>query len=539
MPLASSFPPLAFPPMSSPYYFKPAPAVGPGHPVLTADLAIYNANAAGVAAAVQAVRDGLSVLLFNPGWHVGGLTSGGLGFTDFGNKAAVGGISLEFYKRLGQHYGVEAEWRFEPHVAEKVLSDWLAEIGVTVHHGHYLESAKVEAGRIVEIAFTHGARARAKQFIDASYEGDLLAAAGVSFTVGRESNATYGETLNGQQVREKHQFDFPVSPYVVEGDPASGLLPGIEPGRPEIGAGDHRVQAYNFRVCMTQREDIRVPFPKPAVYDRARYELLARYLKAGWNQMFWKFDQIRGLKTDTNNHGAVSSDFIGENHAWPAAPHAEREQLFQAHVNYHQGLWWFYRTDPAVPADVQAKVNTWGLAGDEFADTGHWPHTIYVREARRMKSDFVMTEQHCLSKILVDDVVGLAAYTMDSHNCRRFVDEKGHVRNEGDVQVHLPKPYGVSYRTIVPKRGEIANLLVPVCLSSSHIAYGSIRMEPVFMVLAQSAAAAAAIALKQNVAVQDVPYADLRASLEKGNQVLVWDDTKPHGNGNDSSPIGR
>lgn len=525
--------------MSSPYYFKPAPAVGPDHPVLAADLAIYNASAAGVAAAVQAVRDGLSVLLFNPGWHVGGLTSGGLGFTDFGNKAAVGGISLEFYKRLGKHYGVEAEWRFEPGVAEKTLVAWLVEIGVTVHHGHYLESAKVENGRIAELAFTHGARARAKYFIDASYEGDLLAAAGVSFTVGRESNATYGETLNGQQVREKHQFNNPVSAYVVEGDPSSGLLPGIEPGRPEIGAGDHRVQAYNFRVCMTQREDIRVPFPKPAVYDRSRYELLARYLKTGWREMFNKFDMIRGLKTDTNNHGAVSSDFIGENYAWPVASHEKREQLFQAHVNYHQGLWWFYRTDPAVPADVQAKVNTWGLAGDEFADTGHWPHTIYVREARRMKSDFVMTEQHCLSKILVDDVVGLAAYTMDSHNCRRFVDEHGHVRNEGDVQVHLPKPYGVSYRTIIPKRGEIANLLVPVCLSSSHIAYGSIRMEPVFMVLAQSAAAAAAIALKQNVAVQDVPYADLRASLVKGSQVLVWDDTKPHGNGNDSSPIGR
>src|SRR5690606_1091008 len=254
--------------MSSPSYFKPAADVGPDHPVLSADLCVYNANAAGVAAAVQAARDGLSVILCNPGWHVGGLTSGGLGFTDFGNKAAVGGIALEFYKRLGAHYGVEAEWRFEPHVAEKTLAAWLAEIGVVVHHGHYLESAKVEHGRIVEIAFTHGARARAKYFIDASYEGDLMAAAGVDFTVGREANATYGETLNGQQVREKHQFNFPVDPYVTPGDPASGLLPGIEPGLPEIGAGDHRVQAYNFRLCMTQREDIRVPFPKPAVYDR-------------------------------------------------------------------------------------------------------------------------------------------------------------------------------------------------------------------------------------------------------------------------------
>lgn len=525
--------------MSSPRYFKPADNVGTDHPVLTADLCVYNASAAGVAATIQAVRDGLKVILCNPGWHVGGLSSGGLGFTDFGNKAAIGGIALEFYQRLGKHYGVEAEWRFEPHVAEKVLTEWLAEIGVSVHHGHYLKTASVENHRITEISFSHGTRVRAKYFIDASYEGDLLAAAGVDFTIGRESNATYGETLNGQQVRDKHQFDFPVDPYVVPGDPASGLLPGIEPGLPEIGAGDHRVQAYNFRVCMTQREDIRVPFPKPAVYDRARYELLARYLKAGWTEMFRKFDMIRGLKTDTNNHGAVSSDFIGENYAWPTASHAEREQIFQAHVNYHQGLWWFYRTDPAVPADVQAKVNSWGLAGDEFTDSGHWPHQLYIREARRMQGDFVMTEQHCLSKVLVEDVIGLAAYTMDSHNCRRFVQD-GRVLNEGDVQVDLPKPYGISYRTLTPKRSQIVNLVVPVCLSSSHIAYGSIRMEPVFMVLAQAAATAAAIALKQdNLPVQDVRYSELRAALEKGQQVLVWDDSKPHGHGNDSSPIGR
>ncbi|MFA6960792.1 MAG: FAD-dependent oxidoreductase [Opitutaceae bacterium] len=524
--------------MSLPYYFKPASPVGPDHPVLVADLCIYNANAAGVAAAIQAVRDGLSVLLFNPGWHVGGLSSGGLGFTDFGNKAAVGGIALEFYRRMGVHYGVEAEWRFEPHVAEKVLTAWLAEIGVTVHHGHYLESAVVSDGRIIEIAFTHGARGRATQFIDASYEGDLLAAAGAQFTIGREGNAKYGETLNGAIVHREHQFNTPVDPYVVPGDPSSGLLPGIEPGLPEIGAGDRRVQAYNFRLCMTQRDDIRVPFPKPAHYDRSRYELLARYLATGWDQMFWKFDMIRGLKTDTNNHGAVSSDFIGENYAWPDSSHAEREKIFQAHVNYVQGLWWFYRTDPAVPGEVQAKVNTWGLAGDEFADTGHWPHQLYVREARRLVGAFVMTEHHCLSQTLVEDVIGLAAYTMDSHNCRRFVRD-GRVFNEGDVQIRLPKPYGISYRTLVPQRGAVTNLLVPVCLSASHIAYGSIRMEPVFMVLAQAAAAAAGLAIKHRLSVQDVPYAELRTRLEAGNQILDWNDGLPHGSGNDDTPIGR
>ena len=525
--------------MPAPAYFQPADPVRSDHPVLAADLCIYHANAAGIAAAVQARRDGLSVLLFNPGRRVGGLTTGGLGFTDFGNKAAIGGIALEFYQRLGSHYGVDAEWRFEPHVAEKVLLAWLAEIGVTVHHGHYLASAVVQHDRITEIVFTHGARARAAYFIDASYEGDLMAAAGVDFTTGRESNATYGETLNGQQVREKHQFNLPVDPYVVPGDPASGLLPGIEPGLPEIGAGDHRMQAYNFRLCMTQRADIRVPFPKPAVYDRSQYELLARYLAAGWDQMFWKFDLIRGLKTDTNNHGAVSSDFIGANYGWPTATHAERETIFQAHVNYVQGLWWFYRTDPAVPAATQAKVNTWGLAGDEFTETDHWPHQLYIREGRRLLGDFVMTEHHCLSKVLVDDVIGLASYTMDSHNCRRFVKD-GRVFNEGDVQVHLPKPYGISYRTITPKRGQTANLLVPVCLSSSHIAYGSIRMEPVFMVLAQAAATAAAIALRHDrLAVQDVSYADLRPALERGRQILAWNDANPHGDVNDNTPLDR
>ncbi len=525
--------------MSSPSYFRPAPPVGPEHPVLTADLCIYGATAAGVAAAVQARRDGLAVVLVNPGHHVGGLSSSGLGFTDFGNKAAVGGIALEFYRRVGRHYGVEAEWRFEPGVAASVFKTWLAEIGVTAHHGHYLDSARVEQGRIVELRFVHGARVRAAQFIDASYEGDLLAAAGASFSVGREANAAYGETLNGQFVGEKHQFNFPVDPYVVPGDPASGLLPGIEPGRPVVGAGDHRVQAYNFRLCMTRRADIRVPFPKPAHYDRARYELLARYLAAGWDQMFWKFDPIRGEKTDTNNHGAVSSDFIGENHAWPTADHAERERIFQAHVNYVQGLWWFYRTDPAVPAAVRAKVEEWGLAGDEFTDTGHWPPQLYVREARRLLGELVMTEHHCLSRESVDDVVGLAAYTMDSHNCRRFVDERGHVRNEGDVQTRLPRPYGISYRALLPRRAEVRNLLVPVCLSATHIAFGSIRMEPVFMVLAQSAAAAAALALRDGIAVQDVPYADLRERLASAGQVLAWDESRPHGEPNDHSPIGR
>ncbi|MDR1280114.1 MAG: FAD-dependent oxidoreductase [Opitutaceae bacterium] len=525
-----------------PSWYRPAPVVSTDQPASETDLVIYSANAAGCAAAIQARRLGLSVAIFNPHTHVGGLTTGGLGFTDFGNKEAIGGLALEFYRRLGKHYGCETEYRFEPSAAETVLRAWLAEAGVTVHHGHYLKSVSTFQRRITGIFFTNGALARAPYFIDCSYEGDLMAAAGVTFTVGRESNSTYGETLNGQIVHINHQFNNPVDPYVIPGDPGSGLLPGIEPGRPEPGVGDHRVQAYNFRICMTQEKDNLVPFPKPENYDRQAYELLARYLATGWRETFNKHDRIRGLKTDTNNHGAVSSDYIGANYAWPTASHEEREKIFQSHVTWTQGLWWFYATDPAVPADIQAQANTWGLAKDEFTDSGHWPNQIYVREGRRMIGDVVMTENHCMSKYREDDSVGLAAYTMDSHNCRRFVDENGYVKNEGDAQKRLPKPFPVSYRSIVPAKADnVENLFVPVALSASHIAFGSIRMEPVFMVLAQSAVIAAGTARRAgNIAVQSVTYSDLRPQLESAKQVLNWDDMKVHsGGGNDHSPLGR
>lgn len=518
-------------------YHSPLPPAA-GETDLDCDLCVYGANAAGVSAAIQGARMGLRVLLFNPARHTGGMSSGGLGFTDFGNKAAIGGIALEYHRRLGAHYGVEAEWRFEPHVAERVLDAWLAEVGVVARHGHYVADVEKRGDRIVSASFDNGARVRARCFIDTSYEGDLMARAGVSFFVGREGNAAYGETLNGAQVHSAHQFDRPVDPYLREGDPSSGLLPGIDPdGEPEIGAGDRRLQAYNFRLCLTRDPAIRVPFPKPAGYDRRWYELLARHLAAGWDEVFWKFDRIRGGKTDTNNHGAVSSDFIGQNHDWPTAGYAARERMFQAHVTYVQGLWWFLSNDPAVPPKIRAEAASWGLAGDEFTDTGHWPHHLYVREARRMVADAVMTEAHCLSRVTCDDVVGLGAYTMDSHNCRRFVRE-GRVFNEGDFQVRLPWPYGISYRAIVPARGECSNLLVPVCASATHVAYGSLRMEPVFMILAQSAATAAALFLRDGLScVQDLPYAGLRRRLLEDGQILDWNKAVLNGDPNEVTEL--
>jgi len=526
--------------MPLPRYYHPAPTVPADAPALTADLCVYGANAAGVMAAVQARRSGLSVVLLNPARHVGGLTTGGLGWTDFGNKEAVGGLALEFYQRLGAHYGCDAEYCFEPSAAEATLLAFLREAGVEPLHGHYLAHATKQGDRLVELATTSGLRVRAAQFIDCSYEGDLLAAAGATFTVGREANATYGETYNGQQVHPSHNFPFPVDPYVRPGDSASGLLPGIDPDdRYEPGAADHRVQAYNFRLCLTRHAPIRRAFPQPEGYDRQQYELLARALASGWNEVFGKFDPIRAHKIDRNNHGPVSTDFIGGNWSWPTASHAERDQLFAAHLRWVMGLHWFYQHDPAVPARVRELYAEWGLATDEFTDSDGWPHQLYVREGRRLLGADVMTEHHCTGRTTADAIVGLGAYQMDSHNCRRFVRD-GRVWNEGDVQIKLPKPYGIGYGALTPRRGECANLLVPVALSASHIAYGSIRMEPVFMVLAQSAALAAAVALRTHVAVQDVPYAELKPLLLAARQVVDWDAAKLNPrHGNESDKHGR
>lgn len=513
-----------------PSYYRPSQVDGDALP-LEADLCIYTANAAGVVAAVEASRRNLRVVLLNPAEQVGGLTTGGLGSTDVGNRDAVGGLSREFYRQLGTHYGTDEQWLFEPHVAEQTLERWLKEAGITVRHGHYVESAMCEDGRIQEVTTTSGLRVRAAYFMDCSYEGDLMAAAGVSYVVGREGAAQYNERSNGQQVESAHQFNAPVDPYREPGDASSGLLPGIDPDDRFIpGAGDQRIQAYNFRMCMTKDPALRVPFVKPEDYDRQDYELFARYLATGWDDVFRKFDQLPNGKTDTNNHGAFSTDFIGANYDWPEGSYARRGELFQQHVTYQQGYVWFLANDPAVPNEIREAYAEWGLAGDEFTATGHWPHQLYIREGRRMVGDVVMTEAHCMSREVVEDVVGLGAYQMDSHNCRRFV-HAGMVLNEGDVQVRLPKPYGVSYRAIVPAKGEVKNLIVPVAVSASHIAFGSIRMEPVFMILAQSAAIAVALCRdRADLAVQDLSYDELRPELERAGQVVFWDPMKlnPH-----------
>jgi hypothetical protein len=498
------------------YYFPSDP---PLPREFTADLCVYGGNSGGIVAAIAARRKGLRVVLLEPGRHLGGLTAGGLGFTDIGNKFAIGGLAREFYRRIGRRYGKAEWWLFEPSVAASVFRDWLDEVGVACHFGSFLESVEMEGRRIVSLHTENGIAVTAGMFIDASYEGDLMAKAGVGYTFGREDCSVYGERINGSQLHPKHQFDLPVDPYRVEGDPSSGLLPGIDPEPHEPGRGDHRIQAYNFRLCLTDDPGNRIPFTEPAGYRRSDYELLARYCRAGYTPGFSKFDRLIHGKVDMNNHGAVSTDYIGMNHAFPEAAYPERERIFQEHVRWVKGLLWFWSTDSDVPESFRTRIRDWGWCRDEFPETGGFSPALYIREARRLLGDVVMTEHHCRGDVTAEDSVGLAAYTMDSHNCRRIVVD-GKVQNEGDVQEHSGPPYPISYRSIVPKRGECENLLVPFCLSASHIAFGSIRMEPVFMILSESAVEAANLALETGTAVQDIAYPDLRARLLAADQVV-------------------
>lgn len=508
------------------------------------DLCVYGGTAAGIIGALTAHRQGLRVILLQPGKFLGGMTTGGLGWTDFGKKHVIGGAARQFYRDLGRWYGLrEEEWQFEPKAATAVFDQYLRDSGIPVRLCQFLDQAEQQDGRITSIRLLGGLEVRASWFMDATYEGDLLAKAGVSYHLGRESNAVHGETINGTQIREKHQFTHPVDPYRVPRDPRSGTLPGIRQQEcPPEGSGDACIQAYNFRVCMTDDPDLRIPWEKPDGFDDREYELARRWFACpqdDYNALLHddepgaeipaKFDVLRPrtangfLKTDTNNHGPLSSDFIGRNYLWPEADYSLREKIFQEHVTYQKGLYWFMAHDPAIPGRLRAAHERFGLAADEFSETGGWPHQLYVREGRRMVSDYVLSEQDTQHRHFAGDPVGMGSYQMDSHNCRRFV-RQGRVLNEGDVQLPPAGPYPVSYRSIVPARGECPNLAVPVCLSASHIAFGSVRMEPVFMVLAESAALALSLAHRESLSLQEVPYAKLLPLLRKAGQILTVDD---------------
>ena len=520
---------------------------------LSCDVAVYGGTPAGVATAIQAAKMGKKVLFFSFDNHVGGLTSGGLTATDVGNKKSIGGLAKEFYKRIGKVRN------FSPSAAEKLYLKMLKEAGVEVLLRRCLVSVEREGTRIVSATMDTGETVQAKIFVDTTYEGDLFAAAGVSYHVGREPSATYGESVGGQwqtlSYQDVYQFcRLPISPYVVPDDPESGLLPEISSdpaGKP--GEGDFRVQAYNFRMYLSNKPG-KISFPKPNGYDPERYALLARFLnfdpRLRWTLNYTVTPMTDGpiqmRNGDSNNAGSFSTDYIGGNHRWPDGTYEPinfaklpparrglpvpllelyelREDIFQEHVNYQLGLLYFLANDPQVPEALQKRVNKFGLDPKEFVKTGHWPHQLYVREGRRMLSDYVMTQANCESKRTAEDSIGLASYPMDSHSCQRIVvQEKGvtTVRNEGNTGYKCPKPYPIAYRSIVPKKEECTNLLVPLCLSASHIGYGSIRMEPVFMIMGQSAGTAASMAIDAQQAVQDVDYDKLKERLLADGQRL-------------------
>ena len=516
---------------------------------ITADVVIFGGSSAAVSAAVQVRRMGKTAVIVMPERHVGGMSVSGLGQTDSGDKRVIGGIAREFYHRLWLHYqdesawvwepkpesfpGMDSQtqtmWAFEPSAAEKVMEGFIAEYGIPVYRGERLdrENGMVKKGNSLKSITTWSGRTFAGRiFLDATYEGDLLDAAGVSFTVGRESNARYGETLNGIQTGNavKHQFAGSIDPYMEPGNPESGFLPGLNQGAGgEDGQADRKVQAYCYRLCMTRVPENRVPFEKPEDYDEEDYELLFRDIEAGQTRFFHP-SRVPNGKTDTNNNGAVSSDYIGANYDYPETCYERRDEILANHIRWQKGFFWTMANHPRVPEELRREFSEWGLAKDEFTDTENWPEQLYVREGRRMVSDFVETENHLRSIQPIPDPVGMGSYNMDSHNVQRYVaiDAEGRasVRNEGDVQVPPGGAYPVSFRAMIPKKEECSNLLVPVCVSCSHIAYGSIRMEPVFMILGQSAATAAVLSIDAGISPADLPYGRLEKRLREDGQVL-------------------
>ena len=537
------------------------------------DVIIYGGTSAGIAAAIQSSRMGKSVLLIEPSRRIGGLTTGGLGQTDIGNKQAIGGISREFYQNIKKYYndpanwkwqtrgeyrdggqtrtkeGEDAMWTFEPSAALKVYKEMMGAENIDLVYEERLhrENGVVKNGtQITEIRMEGGKSYRGKMFIDATYEGDLMATAGISYTIGRESNKEYGETLNGVQANDynitirgtvsknsaNHNFIDGVDPYIVKGDPSSGLLPFIVNGGPGIdGHGDKGIQAYCFRMTLTDHPQNRIPFQKPEDYDEQNYELLFRNYEAadgpieemypyGDTLVPWINSAMPNRKTDTNNQKGFSTDFIGQNWDYPEASYKERENIVAKHREYQQGLMWTLAYHPRIPQKVRDKVSKWGTCKDEFEREDGWQQQLYIREARRMMSDYVMTQKNCEGFVVAEDPVGLAAYGMDSHQVQRYVDANGFVQNEGNVEAHVPSPYPISYKAIVPKATECTNLLVPVCVSATHIAFGSIRMEPVFMVLGQSAATAACLSIDSNISIQSLNYSLLKEKLLNDKQVL-------------------
>ncbi len=520
---------------------------------MSVDVVIYGGTSAAVTAAVQVAKMGKKVVVVSPDKHLGGLSASGLGWTDTGDKSVIGGLARNFYHRLYMHYQKEESWQwqeasdygkkgqgnvaidgkdrtmwiFEPHAAELVFDQLIEEYDIPLYREEWLDrdgGVQLKETAIKSIRTLSGKVFEGRVFIDATYEGDLMAAAGVSYHIGREGCDVYGEKWNGIQtgvLHHGHHFKTDISPYVITGDPNSGVLPRISTEDPgDYCKGDSKIQAYCFRMCLTKVPENRVEITRPDDYDSTQYELLVRIFDAGWTELFDKFDPIPNYKTDVNNHGPFSSDNIGMNYDYPEATYERRKEIIGEHVSYQKGLLYFLVSDPRVPTELQEEMAQWGYAKDEFTDNGHWPHNIYVREARRMIGEFVMTENEVLGKQPVNRSIGMGSYTMDSHNIQRYIKPDGFVQNEGDIGVHPDEPYRIDMGSILPIREECTNLVVPVALSSSHIAFGSIRMEPVFMILGQSAATLATLAVAMDKSLHEIRYEELKTKLLEDGQVL-------------------
>ena len=499
------------------------------------DIVVYGATGGGVITAVSAAREGLQVALVEPGNHVGGMVSGGLSLTDYGKKEVIGGYSLEFYARAAAHYnmrqyGHDVAWYHEPHVGENIYRSMLKEAGVKLFVGHRLREksgVKTSARRVSAIVAENGTEFTARIFADASYEGDLMAQAGVSWTAGRESAAQYGESLAGvRPTHFQHVFKFPVS-----GKDASGkLLPEIQSAPiGEVGAGDKKLQAYNYRVCVSRDPANQVAFPRPANYRPERFALLLRLLN-DWQKHNGKpplaadvfiIGRIPNQKADLNNRGAFSTDYLGMNWDYPGASYARRKEIIEDHLNYTASMFYFLANDDRVPGSVRDSLREWGLCKDEFQDTGHWPHQLYVREARRMIGEYVMTQKDLQQEREKTDAIGMGSYNSDSHAVQRYISPDGTVQNEGLMEVPV-QPYQIPYRMMLPRRSEALNLLVPVAFSASHVAYSTLRMEPQYMIIGQAAGVAAKLALDAGVAVQDVDTGKLREILTKQGAVFEY-----------------
>jgi hypothetical protein len=476
-------------------------------------------------AAYTVQKLGKRAVLVEPGGRLGGLSSGGLGYTDIGNKYAITGIARDFYRRVGRHYGKFEQWIFEPKVAESIFQDYVREGGFPVVYQTRVREVRKQGNRITEVVMENSRDpkaapiiVRARMFIDCGYEGDLMARAGISYATGREDNRQYNETINGVQVMDGHQFPDAIDPYKTPGKPNSGLLWGISSDKllPN-GTGDQKIQAYNYRICLTSDPANRIEITKPEGYDAEQYALLLRLFDAYPDKRklnnYFIWSNMPNHKTDINNRGPFSTDMIGMNYRYPEGSYEEREKIIQAHTAYTKGLLYFFGHDARVPPGLRNEMQQWGYPKDEYVDTGNWTPQLYIREARRLKGDYVMTQHNCEGREVVTDGVGMAAYTMDSHNAQRIV-VNGQVKNEGNVEVGGFGPYPISYRSLTPRAAECGNLLVPVCLSATHIAFGSIRMEPVFMVLGQSSATAAVMAIDAGTPVQRIDVTALQARLK-------------------------